>query len=44
MPYLILIGILSGAIVGGVIMLVFKKVPQSVFESAIGKKMPEKAD
>ena len=38
MPYLILIGILSGAIVGGVIMLIFKKVPQSVFERAIYKK------
>lgn len=39
MPYLVLIGILSGAIVGGVIMLVFKKVPQSVFERMIGKKL-----
>ena len=38
MPYLVLIGILSGAIVGGIIMLVFKKVPQSVFERAIGAK------
>ena len=37
MPYLILIGVLSGAIVGGVIMLVFKKMPQSVFERALGK-------
>ena len=39
MPYLILIGILSGAIVGGVIMLVFKKVPKSVFERALGSKV-----
>lgn len=38
MPYLILIGILSGAVVGGIIMLIFKKVPQSVFERAIYKK------
>lgn len=38
MPYLILIGVVSGAIVGGVIMLVFKKVPQSVFERMLGKK------
>ena len=38
MPYLILLGILSGAVVGGVIMLIFKKVPQSVFEKAIYKK------
>ena len=37
MPYLILLGILSGAVVGGVIMLIFKKVPQSVFERAIYK-------
>ena len=38
MPYLILIGILSGAIVGGVIMLVFKKMPQSVFERMLNSK------
>ena len=38
MPYLILIGILAGAIVGGVIMLIFKKVPQSVFIKALGIK------
>ena len=38
MPYLVLIGVLSGAIVGGIIMLVFKKVPQSVFERALGTK------
>ena len=44
MPYLVLIGIVSGALVGAVIMLVFKKVPQSVFEKAIGKKIAEKAD
>ena len=39
MPYLILIGVLSGAIVGGVIMLIFKKVPQSVFERMLGTKL-----
>ena len=39
MPYLVLIGVLSGAIVGGVIMLIFKKVPQSVFERALGTKI-----
>ena len=38
MPYLVLIGILSGAIVGAVTMLVFKKVPQSIFERALGTK------
>ena len=35
MPYLILLGILSGAIVGAIEMLIFKKIPQSVFEKAI---------
>lgn len=41
MPYLVLLGILSGAIVGGVTMLVFKKVPQSVFEKAGYKKLKQ---
>ena len=49
MPYLVLIGILSGAVVGGVIMLIFKKVPLSVFERMLGtktkqEKLPEQAD
>ena len=44
MPYLVLIGILSGAIVGGVIMLLFKKVPTSVFEKALGKKTVSSSD
>lgn len=35
LPYLVLLGILSGSIVGGVILLVFKRVPQNVFEKAI---------
>lgn len=43
MPYLILIGILSGGIVGGVLMLVFKKVPQSAFERLIGVKIKQSA-
>lgn len=34
-PYYVLLGVVSGAIVGGVIMLVFKKVPASVFEKAV---------
>lgn len=38
MPYLILIGVLSGAIVGGVTMLIFKKVPQSVFMRMLNAK------
>jgi heptaprenyl diphosphate synthase len=37
MPYLALIGILSGCIVGGVVMLIFKRVPLSVYEKAIFK-------
>ena len=44
MPYLILLGVLSGAIVGSAIMLVFKKVPKSVFERMLGtktEKLPE---
>jgi heptaprenyl diphosphate synthase len=35
MPYLALIGILSGCIVGGAVMLIFKRVPLSVYEKAI---------
>ena len=38
LPYLVLLGIASGAIVGGVVMLVFKKVPKSVFLKALYKK------
>ncbi len=40
MPYFMLLGILSGGIVGAIIMLVFKKVPKTVFEKAIGKRYP----
>ncbi|MCI9406918.1 MAG: Gx transporter family protein [Clostridia bacterium] len=38
LPYLVLLGIASGAIVGGVVMLVFKKVPKNVFLKALYKK------
>lgn len=38
LPYLCLMGVLSGAIIGGIIMLVFKKVPLNVFERAVYKK------
>lgn len=38
MPYLALIGLLSGAIVGGAVMLIFKKVPLSVFENAVKER------
>ena len=31
MPYLALLGILSGAIVGAVVSIIFKKIPESVF-------------
>lgn len=43
MPYFALLGILSGAIVGGVTMLVFRGVPQSVFEKVIWKKDYDKS-
>lgn len=38
MPYLILLGILSGAVVGGVTMLIFRGVPKSVFEKLIHER------
>lgn len=38
MPYLVLLGILSGAVVGGVIMLIFRGVPKSAFEKVIFEK------
>lgn len=40
-PYFILAGILSGAIVGAVTLLLFKKIPMSVFEKTIGRKLRE---
>lgn len=39
MPYLMLLGIVSGAIVGGVTMLVFKGVPKNVFQRLIGNNL-----
>lgn len=42
LPYLVLLGVLSGAIVGGVTMLIFRGVPKSVFEKAISKKVGNK--
>ncbi len=42
MPYLVLLGIVSGAIVGGVIMLIFKGVPQTVFQKAIKERTKPK--
>lgn len=38
MPYLVLLGVLSGAIVGEVTILLFRGVPQNVFEKVIWKK------
>lgn len=35
MPYLILLGILSGAVVGGVTLIIFKSVPESAFKKVI---------
>lgn len=41
-PYFILAGILSGAIVGAVTLLLFKKITMSVFEKTIGRKKLQK--
>ena len=38
MPYLVLLGIISGAVVGGVTILLFRGVPQSAFAKVIWKK------
>lgn len=38
MPYLVLLGIVSGAIVGGVTMLVFRGVPTNAFLKVINEK------
>lgn len=38
MPYLMLLGVISGAIVGGVTMLVFRGVPQNVFAKVIWQR------
>ncbi len=38
MPYLMLLGVLAGAIVGAATLLIFKKVPLSVFEKSIYKR------
>lgn len=41
MPYLILLGVLSGAVVGALTTLLFRGVPISVFEKLILEKMTE---
>lgn len=38
MPYLVLLGVLSGAIVGGVTMLVFRGVPENAFLKILNAK------
>ena len=38
LPYLVLLGIVSGAIVGGAVMIIFRKVPQSVFGKSLMKE------
>lgn len=37
LPYMILLGVLSGAVVGACTMLIFKGVPKNVFEQALFK-------
>lgn len=37
MPYLALLGLLSGAIVGAAVMLIFKRVPLNVYRKALGE-------
>lgn len=44
MPYLALIGIVSGAIVGATVMLLFKKVPLSVYEKALKNPIEQTAN
>lgn len=43
MPYLMLLGILSGAIVGGITILMFRGVPLNVFEKVIAERNKEKS-
>lgn len=43
LPYLALLGVLSGAIVGGVTMLVFRSVPRNVFAKVIYEKKKKSA-
>ena len=38
MPYLVLLGVLAGAIVGGATMLVFRGIPQSTFNRLLPEK------
>ncbi len=44
LPYLILLGIVSGAIVGGITTLIFRGVPLSVFEKVIRMRARESGD
>ncbi len=37
LPYLALLGVLSGAAVGALTLLVFKAVPQNIFENLLNK-------
>lgn len=38
MPYLALLGLVAGTIVGLAVMIIFKRVPLSVYEKALGQK------
>ena len=44
MPYLILLGIVSGAVVGGITLLVFRGVPQTAFEKVIAERKKKVKD
>ncbi len=41
MPYLVLLGIVSGALVGGVTLLIFKSVPKKIFINLYGTQRSE---
>lgn len=43
-PYIILLGVVSGAVVGGVTMLIFRGVPKSVFEKTLLTKRDKFSD
>lgn len=44
MPYLALLGVISGAIVGAAVTLLFKGVPLNVFENVIGRREKDKKE
>lgn len=42
LPYLALLGVLSGAVVGAVVMIIFKRIPLSVYQKVLSEKEPER--